>query len=84
MRGRDTESDTGSAPEPRIPRHGHPDSPLPSHSECAPTAAGLDELTHDGLAVAAARGGEAPHLLRVKAHIVSAADKVSEEQIVAW
>ena len=59
-------------------------SPLPSRSECAPTAAGLDELAHDGLAVAAARGGEAAHLLRVKAHIVSAADKVSEEQIVAW
>ena len=59
-------------------------SPLPSHSERAPTAAGLDELAHDGLAVAAARGGEAAHLLRVKAHIVSAADKVSEEQIVAW
>jgi hypothetical protein len=44
----------------------------------------LDELAHDRLAVAAARGGEAAHLLRVEAQVVSTADEVREEQVVAW
>jgi hypothetical protein len=55
-----------------------------SRSERAPAAAGLDELAHDRLAVAAARGGEAAHLLRVEAQVVSTADEVREEQVVAW
>ena len=48
-------------------------------SERASAATGVDELAHNGLAVAAARGSEAAYLLRVEAQVVSAADKVREE-----
>ena len=52
-------------------------------TSCSRRAPCLDELAEDGLAVAAARGGEAAHVLRVEAQVVSTANEVCEEKVVA-